>query len=76
MKAPAPALSRERAEASNQRLKSTALSPENPEPRPIYALRLEPLPGIDGTRALRDLLKRARRNHGLRCVACHEEGGR
>ena len=41
--------------------------------RPIFVLRLEPLPGIDGHKALRELLKRARRNHGLRCVACHEE---
>lgn len=76
MKAPAPALSRERAEASNQHSKSTALTSDNPVPRPAYVLRLEPLPGIDGTRALRDLLKRARRNHGLRCVACHEEAAR
>jgi hypothetical protein len=38
---------------------------------PVYILKLEPLPGIDGAHALRELLKRARRN-GLRCLACHE----
>jgi hypothetical protein len=47
---------------------------ENPA-SPVYVLRLEPLPGIDGTRALREALKRLRRNHGLRCLACLEEAG-
>ena len=44
--------------------------------RPIFALRLEPLPGVDGRHALREALKRLLRNHGLRCVACVEEAGR
>ena len=44
--------------------------------RPVFVLRLEPLPGIDGHKALREALKRLRRNHGLRCLACIEEAGR
>jgi hypothetical protein len=43
--------------------------------RRVFVLRLEPLPGIDGTHALREALKRLRRNHGLRCLACVEEAG-
>lgn len=43
--------------------------------QPVFVLRFAPLPGIDGTCALRQLLKRALRDHGLRCVACHEEAG-
>lgn len=76
MKAPAPGGEPGRAETLDRHSKSTAPSPENPDSRPVYVLRLAPLPGIDGTRALRELLKRARRNHGLRCVVCHEEAGR
>jgi hypothetical protein len=30
------------------------------------------LPGVDGVRALRAMLKRALRGYGLRCVACEE----
>ena len=47
-----------------------------PAARPVFVLKLEPLPGIDGHKALREALKRLRRNHGLRCLACIEEAGR
>jgi hypothetical protein len=40
--------------------------------RLVYILKLEPLPGIDGAHALRELLKQAGRSHGLHCLACHE----
>lgn len=75
MKAPAPGVHPGRAVERSEQSNSTALGTDKPASRPIYALRLEPLPGIDGARALRDLLKRARRNHGLRCIACVEEAG-
>ena len=72
MKAPAPGGNPERAETSKAQEKSTAFLPEKPA-RPIFVLRLEPLPGIDDHRVLRELLKRARRIHRVRCVACREE---
>ena len=50
------------------RSEATAPSPQNP----AFVLKLEPLPGIDGPRTIRELPKRARRNHCLRCVACRE----
>ena len=57
------------------RTQQSATPSENPA-RPVFVIRLEPLPGIDGTLALREALKRLRRNHGLRCLACTEEAGR
>jgi hypothetical protein len=74
MKAPAPGAGGNpgRAGTSDQQSKSTAFITEKPV-SPASALRLEPLPGIDGHRALLELLKRARRDHGLRYVACREE---
>jgi class 3 adenylate cyclase len=36
--------------------------------RPTYILTLRPESGVDGLRALRRLLKRLLRDHGLRCV--------
>jgi hypothetical protein len=46
-----------------------------------FTLTLRVLPGVDGTRALRALLKTALRKFGLRCVSAEEipaadEGGR
>lgn len=46
-----------------------------PDGRSTFVVTLRPKPGIDGTRALRELLKRARRNHGLRCIACVKAAG-
>jgi hypothetical protein len=40
--------------------------------RPDYVLTLRPLPGNDGARALRSLLKIALRKHGLRCTEIRE----
>jgi hypothetical protein len=52
----------------------TAPSPET-QARPLFVLR-QAQSGIDGHKALRELLKRTRRDHGLRCLAFHEEAGR
>ena len=75
MKTPAPGGNRERAAEVKAQSQDTAALPEKPA-RPVFVLRLEPLPGIDGHKALREALKRLRRNHGLACRACHEEAGR
>lgn len=72
MKVPAPGGNRERAGTSSAHAKCTACTAENPAP-PVYVLKLEPLPRIDGARALRELLKRANRNHGLVCRGWVEE---
>jgi hypothetical protein len=40
--------------------------------RPTYAVTLRPEPGVDPIRALRSLLKRALRNHKLRCLSVEE----
>jgi hypothetical protein len=36
--------------------------------RPVYILRLQPLPGVDATIAIRRLLKVLLRQLGFRCV--------
>jgi len=36
-------------------------------------MTLEPLPNVDGTRAMRWILKRLLRQHGMRCVSVREE---
>ena len=41
--------------------------------RPVFVLRLQPLPEVDTIKALRALLKRALRSYGLRCVGLREE---
>jgi hypothetical protein len=41
--------------------------------RPVYVLRLKPLPDTHTIRQLRALLKRALRAHGFRCVSLVEE---
>ena len=43
--------------------------------RPIFVIRLRPAPEIDGVRALRALLKRAKRQFGLICLDAKEEFG-
>jgi hypothetical protein len=43
--------------------------------RPTYLVRLTPLPGVDGTRALRLALKMLLRRHGLKAVELKEEEG-
>jgi hypothetical protein len=40
--------------------------------RSTFVVMLRPLPGVDGIKALRFVLKRLLRQHGLRCVALHE----
>ena len=40
--------------------------------RPIFVLRLRPEPGVNGYRALRELLKRLLRTHGFRCLDARE----
>jgi hypothetical protein len=42
-------------------------------PRPHFTVTFTPMPGIDGVRALRWLLKRARRQYGLITVDAREE---
>jgi hypothetical protein len=44
--------------------------------RPDCVLTLRPLPGNDGARALRSLLKIALRKHGLRCTEIRERASR
>jgi hypothetical protein len=41
--------------------------------RPIYCLRLQPGPGVDGVRALRNALKFLLRRWGLRVISIDEE---
>jgi hypothetical protein len=41
--------------------------------RPIFIVRLRPLPDVDPTYALRLTLKTAWRNHGLQALSCEEE---
>jgi hypothetical protein len=36
-------------------------------------MTLEPLPGVDGTRAMRWLLKGLLRQHGIKCLSVREE---
>jgi hypothetical protein len=36
-------------------------------------MTLEPLPGVDGIRALRWVLKGLLKRHGMRCVSVREE---
>lgn len=72
MKTPATRGNPGRAVEANRQPQSTAFLPEKPA-RSTFVLRLEPLPGIDGHKALRAALKRLRRNHGLNCVARREE---
>jgi hypothetical protein len=38
-----------------------------------FVMTLEPLPGVDGIRALRWVLKGLLRQHGMRCVSLREE---
>jgi hypothetical protein len=41
--------------------------------RPVFVLRLRPEKNIDPIRALRNVLKRLLRNHGMRAVSVEEE---
>lgn len=50
-------------------------APAAPPERPVFTLKLKPMPGTDGRLALRALLKTALRQHGLVCLVCHEEAG-
>ncbi len=43
------------------------------EPRPVFVLRLTPLPGVDAIRALRAVLKTLLRHYGMRCLSVREE---
>jgi hypothetical protein len=40
--------------------------------RPIFTLRLQPLPGVDPIRGLRLALKDLLRRYGLRCVSIEQ----
>ena len=44
-----------------------------PQGRPIYIVRLRPLPGIDAERALRAALKVLLRRFGLQAVEVRED---
>ena len=45
-------------------------------PRPVFALRLQPLPGVaDPIKALRVALKRLLRAHKLKCLDVRQIGG-
>ena len=66
--------------ASSAKPSATATRPTNPkttrmarEPRPVFVLRLTPLPGIDGILALRAVLKTLLRHYGMRCLSVREE---
>jgi hypothetical protein len=41
--------------------------------RPVFVLKLRPLPGVDPIRALRWVLKRLLRDHGFRCISVSKE---
>jgi hypothetical protein len=41
--------------------------------RPTFLLRLQPLKGINPTRALRHVLKRLLRDYGMRALSVEEE---
>jgi hypothetical protein len=43
--------------------------------RPIFTIRLRPLPGVDGIRALRAALKALLRRFGLQAISVEEWGG-
>ena len=40
--------------------------------RPTFLLKLQPLPNVDGIRAMRWVLKALLRKHGLRCVSIEQ----
>jgi hypothetical protein len=39
---------------------------------PVYVLRLQPLKGVDPLRALRHVLKRLLRAHGMKCLSVEQ----
>jgi hypothetical protein len=41
--------------------------------RPVFTVQFRAKPGIDAIKALRALVKRALRNHGLKCVSASED---
>jgi hypothetical protein len=41
--------------------------------RPVYVLKLRPLPGVDAIKALRAVLKSLLRRHGMQALECREE---
>jgi hypothetical protein len=43
------------------------------EPRPIFIVRLQPLPGVDAVRALRAALKVLLRRFGLKAIEVRED---
>jgi len=43
--------------------------------RPIFVVRLTPLPGVDGIKALRAVLKILLRRFGLRALSVREDDG-
>jgi hypothetical protein len=43
------------------------------KPRPVFVLRVQPLPRVDAVRALRQALKALSRQYGLRCLSVREE---
>jgi hypothetical protein len=45
----------------------------NTAERPLFALKLRPEPGVDGTRALRRFLKVALRSFRLRCISAEQQ---
>ncbi len=50
----------------------TAKPRGTPLSRSVFALELRPEPGVDGVQALRAVLKRLLRDHGLRCLTVRE----
>jgi hypothetical protein len=48
------------------------MMPKPAQSRPMYVLTLQAAPGRDHIRALRAVLKRLLRHHGLRCIALRE----
>jgi hypothetical protein len=50
----------------------TSHGADNPAVRPSYTLELRPEPGVDGVQALRQVLRRLLRDHGLRCLTVRE----
>ena len=52
---------------------SGGMRPTPPAERPTFVIRLQPMGGVDGVRALRQLLKLALRRLGLKAVEVREE---
>jgi len=51
----------------------TTMSNQPASERPVFIVRLRPLPDVDPIYSLRQALKSALRQHGLQALSCEEE---